>query len=238
MQHGVHFLSVLAGLNNVQEELFYYPLVLAATSANKSFALKFWDLIISKPYGAFGSCLVGWLILVHNFTQYHSWGIAIMRYGRAACPRALNVRPGALKCPFGCPPNALSSICIWPSMPPLCASFIQNVLTLTGSLIYQEKMWPIQTLSSINYTPGIYAEGYIVFVFPFVCSYVCLFVLPSCSWNYFKVLRSSNSSGVYLTNHSSESIHIWTIGTLEGRLSFHDSSPQGPCPGVGLEVKI
>ena len=36
---------------------------------------------------------------------------------------------------------------------------------------------------------------------------------------------------------SSENIHIWTIGTLKGQLSFHDSSPQGPCPGVGLEVK-
>ena len=73
---------------------------------------------------------------------------------------------------------------------------------------------------------------------PFVCSFVRSFVLPSRSWNYFKVLRASNSSGVYLTNHSLESIHIWTIGTLEGRLSFHDSSPQGPCPGVGLEFKI
>ena len=34
-----------------------------------------------------------------------------------------------------------------------------------------------------SYTPGINAEGYIVFVFPFVCSFVCLFVrsyfLPS-----------------------------------------------------------
>ena len=34
-----------------------------------------------------------------------------------------------------------------------------------------------------NYTPGIYADGYIVFVFPFVCSSVCMFVrsfvLPS-----------------------------------------------------------
>ena len=68
--------------------------------------------------------------------------------------------------------------------------------------------------------------------------FVRLFVLASRLWNYFTVLRSSNSSGVYLTNHSSESIHIWTIGTLDGRLSFHDSSPQGPCPGVGLEVKI
>ena len=68
--------------------------------------------------------------------------------------------------------------------------------------------------------------------------FVRSFVLLSRSWNYFKVLRASNSCGVYLTNHSSESIHIWTIGTLEGRLSFHDSSLQGPCPGVGLEVKI
>ena len=74
----------------------------------------------------------------------------------------------------------------------------------------------------------------------FIRSFFHSFVLPSpaCSWNYFKVLRASNSSGVYLTNHSSESIHIWTIGTLEGRLSFHGSSPQGLCPGVGLEVKI
>ena len=78
----------------------------------------------------------------------------------------------------------------------------------------------------VNYTPGIYAEGYIVFVLPFVrlyvrsfvCSFVCSFVISSHSWNYFEVLCSSNSSGVYLTNHSSESIHIWTIGTLEGPL--------------------
>ena len=42
-----------------------------------------------------------------------------------------------------------------------------------------------------HYTPGIYAEGYIVFVFPFVssyvrsfvCSFVRLFVLPSVTWN-------------------------------------------------------
>ena len=66
----------------------------------------------------------------------------------------------------------------------------------------------------------------------FVRSFVLSFVIPSRSWNYFQVLRASNLSGVYLTNHSSESIHIWIIGTLEGRLSFHDSSPQGPCPGV------
>ena len=39
----------------------------------------------------------------------------------------------------------------------------------------------------IYYTPGIYAEGYIVFVFPFVCAYVGLFVhsflLISVAWN-------------------------------------------------------
>ena len=73
----------------------------------------------------------------------------------------------------------------------------------------------------------------------FVRSFIVyLFVRTSVPFvELFKVLRASNSSGVYLTNHSSESIHIWTIGTLEGRLSFHDSSPQGPCPRVGLEVK-
>ena len=40
---------------------------------------------------------------------------------------------------------------------------------------------------------------------------------------FFTELRNSFSSGVYLMNQSSESIHIWTIGILEGRLSFHDS---------------
>ena len=92
-----------------------------------------------------------------------------------------------------------------------------------------------------NYTPGIYADGYIVFVFPFVCSSVCMFVR-----SYFrhvcricvKVLRQSFSSGVYLSNYLSESIHIWTIVTLEGWHSLHDRGPQGPCPGVGLEVKL
>ena len=55
---------------------------------------------------------------------------------------------------------------------------------------------------------------------------------------FFAELHESFSSGVYLMNHSSESIHIWTIGTREGRLLFHDSWLQGPCPRVGLEVKI
>ena len=76
-----------------------------------------------------------------------------------------------------------------------------------------------KTALSRFYTPCIYAEGYIVFVFPFVRSYarsfVCSYFLPSheiCV----KVLRQSFSSGVYLSNYLSESIHIWTIATLEG----------------------
>ena len=45
--------------------------------------------------------------------------------------------------------------------------------------------------SANNYTPGIYADGYIVFAFPFVrssvrmfvCSFVSSFVIPERSWN-------------------------------------------------------
>ena len=66
-------------------------------------------------------------------------GAPVMRYGRAARPHALNFRLVALKCPLCRPPNALSSVCVWPSMPPLCASFIQYVITLTGSHIYWNK---------------------------------------------------------------------------------------------------
>ena len=68
----------------------------------------------------------------------------------------------------------------------------------------------------------------------FVRSYVRSFVRGICV----KVLRQSFSSGVYLRNYSSESIHIWTIVTLEGWHSLYDHGPQGPCPGVGPEVSI
>ena len=67
---------------------------------------------------------------------------------------------------------------------------------------------------------------------PCVCSYV-----RGIYHKFFTELRNSFSSGVYLTNQSSESIHIWTIGFLEGRLSFHDSWPQDPCPRVGSRSK-
>ena len=36
-----------------------------------------------------------------------------------------------------------------------------------------EVLWPLKIICNLDYyTPGIYAEGYIVFVFPFVCSFV------------------------------------------------------------------
>ena len=69
----------------------------------------------------------------------HSVGIPVMRYDRAARPCALNFHLAALKCCFGRPANAHSSVSVWPSMPPLCASFIQNVITLTGHLFIGKK---------------------------------------------------------------------------------------------------
>ena len=62
---------------------------------------------------------------------------------------------------------------------------------------------------------SIYAEGYIVFVFSFVCSFVHSYFRQVCRIC-IKVLRQSFSSGVYLSNYLPESIHIWTIVTLEG----------------------
>ena len=83
--------------------------------------------------------------MVAILVMWPGLGIPVMRYERAARPCALNFRLAALKCRFGRPPNALSSVGVWPSMPPLCASFIQNVITLTGHLFIGKKMWRIQT---------------------------------------------------------------------------------------------
>ena len=44
-------------------------------------------------------------------------------------------------------------------------------------------------------------------------------------------LCESFSSGVYLTNYSSESIHIWNIGTLEGLGPYLESN-LSRCYGV------
>ena len=111
---------------------------------------------------------------------------------------------------------------------------LKQLYTYLANGINQEKKRIVYT----DYTPGIYADGYIVFVFPFIRLYVLLFVRSFVIPSRVKVLRQSFSSGVYLSNYLSESIHIWTIVTLEGWHSLHDLGPQGPCPGVGLEVKI
>ena len=69
------------------------------------------------------------------------------------------------------------------------------------------------------YTPGIYADGYSIHHSgrPFVCSYVRTSAshFPSRSSFLLKL------KWLYLSKHSSESIHIWIIGTLEGQLSCH-----------------
>ena len=78
---------------------------------------------------------------------------------------------------------------------------------------------PIMSLLQIVwislYTPGIYAEGYIVFVFPFVRSYVRMFVrsfvrsfvLPSVTWNLrqsfaLKFLKWCISQQLHIRKHS------------------------------------
>ena len=48
-----------------------------------------------------------------------------------------------------------------------------------GALIIAGALSRANTVFDDNYTPGISAAGYIVFIFLFVCSFVCLLVLPS-----------------------------------------------------------
>ena len=70
------------------------------------------------------------------------------------------------------------------------------------------------TSPNYNYTPGIYADGYIVFAFPFVRLLVRSYfrhVRGICV----KVLRQSFSSCVYLSNYISETIQIWTVVQLD-----------------------
>ena len=45
-----------------------------------------------------------------------------------------------------------------------------------GNLHVEEHVLEILLSQNLYYTPGIYADGYIVFVFPFVRSSVCMFV--------------------------------------------------------------
>ena len=113
-----------------------------------------------------------------------------------------------------------------------CCPFVQLVLPYRlFHLSKLDKSIFVQVVSGVlfhYYTPGIYAGGYIVFVFPFVSSSVRMFVSSFIrdSVPFVELLQSfmlKFPGGVYLTNHSSESIPIWTIGTPEGRLSFCDS---------------
>ena len=67
------------------------------------------------------------------------------------------------------------------------AGFVMPVLTYWMKFLVYDVLFFI-------IPPGIYAEGYIVFVFLFVRSYVRSFVLPSRSWNYFKVLRATKKN--------------------------------------------
>ena len=67
----------------------------------------------------------------------------------------------------------------------------------------------------------------------FVCSLFCYV-----NENYVKSFALKFLKWVYLNNHSSESIHTWVMVTLAGLLTFHEFWPQGPCPRMGLEVKI
>ena len=109
----------------------------------------------------------------------------------------------------------------------------QQNLSKVEILFYKSNSYFLELRTCLNiYTPGIYAEGYIVFVFPFVCLYVHLYFRHVCKICV-KVLRQSFSSGVYLSNYLPESIHIWTIVTLEGWHSLHDPDPRVHALGWG-----
>ena len=85
----------------------------------------------------------------------------------------------------------------------------------------------MNTLSPHCYTANIYIKAYIVFLFPFIR----LYYLPSCLWNYDKVLI-----GVYLSNHLSENVYLWTI--IPKRVGIHimtsGSRPLGGAVGKNL----
>ena len=70
-------------------------------------------------------------------------------------------------------------------IPPANSSFSIDRSGVYGG-IHIIDMLPSDVMQDI-YTPGIYADGYIVFAFPFVRSYVRLFVssfvIPERSWN-------------------------------------------------------
>ena len=71
--------------------------------------------------------------------MYVLLGIPVMRYDRAARPCALNFRIAALKCRFGRPPNALSSVgCMTFYAPTLCLFYPKRNNT-NRTPIYRKK---------------------------------------------------------------------------------------------------
>ena len=77
--------------------------------------------------------------------------------------------------------------------------------------------------------------GINVFIFPLIRLYVGKFIHSFLTMTTFLIIFSND---VYLSNHYSESTDILNIVTLEGWHLHLDFRPQGPCPSVGLEVKI
>ena len=87
----------------------------------------------------------------------------------------------------------------------------------------------------VNYTSSIYAKRYIVFAFPFILSSICMFVFPSRSRNLHENFTLNFSKWLYLSNHSSESIHILFGPWVPLRVCFPSisSGPRVHVPGWG-----
>ena len=92
-----------------------------------------------------------------------------------------------------------------------------------------------------NYTPGIYAEGYIVFALTFVCSFVCSFVRSLLSVTFVEftskfLVKVSLSEYISLTTHQKAFIfEPW----VPERVSFYamSSGPRVQAPGSGQRSK-
>ena len=89
------------------------------------------------------------------------------------------------------------------------------------------------SFTSSHYTSGIYAGGYIVYVFPFLCSFIRTSVTFVEFASKFCVKVSQL---VYISATTYQKAFIFGP-YMEGWHSLHESIPQGPCR-VGLEVKI
>ena len=100
----------------------------------------------------------------------------------------------------------------------------------------KSRLFAYPSVLTYSYIPDIYVEGYIVFVFPFVCLSIRSLV-PS-YFCYVKVLVKV-SRVVYISVTTDQKAFIfgsllpWRVG-----ISQHEFRPQSPCSWVGLEVKI